>query len=284
MRCYAFTNTDAVVPDEADKVREWATRLLTGESLSSLVADAHANDVRTVTGKQWRHTSLKRVLIHPRMRGTVIKAREFDKLVKLLGSRVPPSAPRRYLLTGGIARCGRCGHALSAQPTRNIPSYACRKEETGAGCGRIRMAAERLESLVTERVLAYLSSPGLARTIQPTVEDLAAIPDRIEDCRKRMGELARDWADGTIDKAFRDQSIRHLQDKIDDMRELQRQHDAAVVLADITPDRLSQWWADAPIDRRRQLVRLVLIQVDVHPVDEHTGDGEGRLSYIWRHS
>lgn len=290
MRCYAFTNAETVVDDEAATVREWATRILRGDSLSSIVADARANDIRTVTGKHWRHTSLKRVLIHPRMRGTVIRAREYDKLVKKLEDRVPPSAPRRYLLSGGVARCGRCGNALTGQPTRNTPSYACRKqEEAGGGCGRIRMKAEWLETLVTDRVLDYLSSPHRRKVITPTLEELEAIPERIDDCRRRMSEVARDWADGLVDKAFRDQAVKVLQDKIDAMTEVQRQGADAAILADITPESLREWWRDAPIDRRRQLIRLVLIQVDVNPVDPDSNGsadrlGQGRLTYHWRHS
>lgn len=284
MRCYGFTNHGDVIDDEASHLRAFA-RLIQedGATITSVVGYAREHDIRTVTGRPWNKTTLRRVLVNPRLRGPILKAREFDRLRKRLEARVQTNPGRRYLLTGGLARCGLCGAPLESQPSNGAPSYVCRKTEAG-GCGRIRIAAEAFEEVVTVQALARLASPANRQRLAPAPGDLAAVPERISDCEDKLVELAQDYADGTIDRAFRDTARDRLHARLREYRELEAQAARVATLLDIDPDALASWWTDAPVPRRRDLLALVLDHVDVLPV-EHAGrqaSPEARIRPIWR--
>ncbi|MCC2318797.1 recombinase family protein [Cellulomonas sp. zg-Y138] len=56
-------------PAEARAVRELAGRALAGETLRSLTAWLQDQGVRTVGGNEWRSTTVRQLLINPRMWG-----------------------------------------------------------------------------------------------------------------------------------------------------------------------------------------------------------------------
>ena len=82
--------------------------------------------------------------------------------VALAADKRRPASPRAYLLTGGLARCGRCGAAMIARPnSRWGRRYACTKDRR---CnGTFKVLAEPLETFVHEAVVAALDGPALMK-------------------------------------------------------------------------------------------------------------------------
>jgi DNA invertase Pin-like site-specific DNA recombinase len=208
-------------PDEADVIRDLARRLAAGETVRGLCADLEARGVRTVTGKPWQHFTLKRMLTSPRIAGlrqhqggaNVVGDAEWPAIVdratweacrRILTdpSRQPAMAPRSYLLTGGLARCGLCSAALVARPKQDKRRcYVCASGVGFKGCGKIRQLAQPLEEFVSDAVAIALEGPGLAQAMdrdRGPVEEGVAV--ELADVERRLDELAETFADGDISR------------------------------------------------------------------------------------
>jgi len=118
------TDRVTVVAAEAAVIRTVVARFLAGESLRSLAVWLDNEGVKTVQGGPWRTTSLRGLLVSPRIaglrqhRGEVIGAAvweaivtpvERDRVLNLLAQKATSGrrTPRRYLLSG-LVRCRRC--------------------------------------------------------------------------------------------------------------------------------------------------------------------------------
>src|SRR5699024_9975263 len=114
---------------EAAELRAAAAGVLRGQSLSSIVRDLNAREVRTATGRGWKNTTLKAALLSPRNagmrrhRGEVIGKAAWpaifdeDTAAGLRAILTDPSRsrkgpPRRYLLSG-VMVCEVCEEPLT---------------------------------------------------------------------------------------------------------------------------------------------------------------------------
>ncbi len=166
-------------PDEVPYVREAARRVLAGESLRSVAADFNARGVRTVTGRTWSTRSLRAFLISARIsgqreyHGTIVAKAEWPAIIspaetaRLRTSLTDPArrttrTVRRYLLAGGLLRCGLCGAVLISRPRADgARRYICPKVPGREGCGGIAILADPLETFVRDAVLYRLDTPEL---------------------------------------------------------------------------------------------------------------------------
>jgi site-specific DNA recombinase len=210
---------ESVIEPERALIQGAADRIMRGESLGSIVSDWRRRGVRTPgrstapEGRYWTVSSLKRMLIAPRIvgdrehRGVVVASGGFpamldrptwERVRDLLSAPrgVAPPTVRRYFLTG-LARCGRCGAKLSPDTNAAAGSssrrYSCRR---GAqGCGRLRVLAKHLEGLVGEAILYRLDTPEFRRAIEARSADAGHDGDagklRIDEAS--MAELASDY-------------------------------------------------------------------------------------------
>jgi site-specific DNA recombinase len=182
---------EAINEDEAKIIRESADRLLLGASLRAVCRDLNERGVKTVSGKPWTSTTLKRMVLSPRVIGyrvyhgeglvpnslpAILDSETHATLKKILND--PKRRTNRfynkryYLLSGGILKCWRCGAALVARPTgERKRSYVCMSpvpQPGPDGCrnGKLRIIAEPLEEYVVKSVMArYLESPALAQAL-----------------------------------------------------------------------------------------------------------------------
>ncbi|MFP5320611.1 MAG: recombinase family protein, partial [Acidimicrobiia bacterium] len=155
--------------DEADLIRDAAQRVLAGESLMSVINDWNERGVATVTGAHWSTTTLKRLLRSGRISGqrehngrivaeaqwpAIITPEQTQALRAILDDRSRDRStrePRSYLLSGFVW-CGRCRTRMTTRPTgRGVPRYICAKSR--GGCGRCGIAAEGLESHISDEIL-----------------------------------------------------------------------------------------------------------------------------------
>jgi DNA invertase Pin-like site-specific DNA recombinase len=182
---------EVVNEDEAKIIRESADRLLLGASLRAVCRDLNERGVMTVSGKPWTSTTLKRMVLSPRVIGYRVYHGEGlvpNSLPEIMNSGIHAALKkilndperrtnrfynkRYYLLSGGLLRCWRCGAVLVARPTgERKRSYVCMApvpQPGPDGCrnGKLRVIAEPLEDHVAKMVMArYLESPALAQAL-----------------------------------------------------------------------------------------------------------------------
>src|SRR3990170_3285808 len=118
------------------------------------------------------------------------------------GSGPSGRTPRRYLLTGGLLRCGLCDTPMPPPPRPARPRrYVCASGPGFGGCGRIATVAEPLESFVAQAVLYRLDTPQLARALRDARkanlehDQLAA---QVTDDQAMLEQLPTDYAAKTI--------------------------------------------------------------------------------------
>jgi site-specific DNA recombinase len=177
-RCFGYEKGyRAVVPAEADLVREAIRRIFAGESFRGICFDWERHGVTTVTGGPWRVSALERYLKSPTISaqrqgdgvlisGTwpaIITPEESLQLRTFLSLRSKPrAAPRRYLLTG-IIRCGVCGERMySGTRHDEARRYICYRRPGYRNCGGVSTLAQPVEDLVLEMLLVALDDGALA--------------------------------------------------------------------------------------------------------------------------
>lgn len=311
-RCYGYAADGVtIIPEEAATIRDVADRIVSGESIRSICLQLNEAGKFTTRGKPWHATALRRLITNPRLTGKrvyrgkvtdgewepILTVKQQTELVAVLDERTAASpgrksagTPRRYLLTGGLLICGLCGNALSSQPSgAKKRGYVCRKDGAGHGCGRIRIAADPIENEAAERVLARLASPAVRRRLAAALLagdefDGERILDRIAAEEGKLAELGRDYADGLIGRVEFHAARDRVQARLDDLRQNAAGAARLRSLPGLDPESLAAWWEDADLQRRRDLVSLVLDHVVVGKATRFgpVGLDEDRLTWVWR--
>ncbi|MEH1014584.1 recombinase family protein [Micromonospora sp. CPCC 206060] len=321
MRCYGYDETGrTVIPAEAAVIREVVKRVLAGESMRSAVADLRARGVETSAGRPWTQQSLSRLLRNPRLAGlktyrgdvvgkgqweAIIDRETHKQLLKLLDdpARKQPAATnvRKYLLSGGFLACGYplpddggpgvhdCGKPLYTQPSNSGKrGYVCRSGSPSYGCGRIRIAAEALEEEVTVRALARLGSPKVRGRLEAAIGAVGNTAEHVEAAMKaleeRLTEAGQEYAKRQISMVTLKAIEAEVGQEKKAVRERVAQAERLRGLPATTPEALAEWWIDAPLERRRELLALVLERIVVKPA---TRPGMARLDvdrleFVWK--
>jgi len=295
---------------EAEVIREAARRIAAGEAIRGVVRDLTARGVTSPTGKPWPITTFRRMITSPRIAGLRQHGRDVDGRALVVGeaswpaivdrgtweacrrvvhdpSRKAARPARRYLLTGGIARCGLCDAKLVARPKGDgRRSYVCARGPGFDGCGKLRALAEPFEDLIVLAVLARLDGPGLAaavdRRADPSSDDGATELAQVE---ARLDELARMFANGEIGR----REWLAARTTLDARRETltgrlaaQARTSAIATLAE-GDGLLSDRWAELSFDKQRAVLAAVLDRVIVNPAvrGRNTFD-PARFSLDWQ--
>jgi DNA invertase Pin-like site-specific DNA recombinase len=310
-RPYGYTwDGLSVVDAEAVVLQEAAERLLAGWSLREVTRAATSAGAVGTSGQPFNTTRLRRILTSPRVAGlraykgevvadgawpAILDRTTWEQVVAILtdpgrGAN-RPGRPRRWLLAGGLARCGYadCGAPLTVKPAGagQSPRYCCDRSRPGRpGCGRIAVAAPRLEELVAELLFArdwrHLDTPA-ARAVGAA--DLAA---ELAAAEQRLLEVGRLHARGRIGT---EEWLSQRDELADQVTELRTQRDllrreAAAAELPLGGDELRAWWgrSDTTLEQRRAVVERVLAAVLVRPATRRgirTLDPD-RVQPVWR--
>ncbi|MEJ3658770.1 recombinase family protein [Actinomycetes bacterium KLBMP 9759] len=270
-----------VRPDEAAVVVEAAERVLVGESLHSVARDLNERAIVTSTGRGWKPTELRKVLMRARNAGLIEHAgrevgpatwpailepalwRTLRRLLTAQDRRPPRSQDLRWL-GSGLFLCGVCGDGttmLSASARsragggRTIPSYRCR-----AGTHLTRVAAP-LDDFVSALVIERLSQPDarLMLAAEDRRVDVEALHVRRTDAEARMTELAGLFADGTVTGPQLAEATRKLRAEIADVEAsiaASTAHSPLFGFAD--SDDVRAAWAAATVSRRKAVVAALM--------------------------
>jgi site-specific DNA recombinase len=275
----------ALVPEEADLIREAADRVLSGESVRGLCADWSARGVTTPTGGPWQPSPLRRLLTQSRLAGlrehrganpvagtwpAIIDRDTLERLRAVLRDphrRTTNGSPRRYLLAG-LLRCSECGRRLVARPRGDkVRRYVCASGPAFGGCGKLAILAEPLEELVSEMALEALDSPALEAELRRRNERQAPASD-VEQLRRdeeALEQLARDhYVDAIIGRREYLAAREALEGRITQGRRRIASETATRTLDGLTGSARALW-PTLSFDRRRAVLQSVLEDVTVRP-------------------
>ena len=272
------------VPERAAIVVEAAERILAGWSLSAVAADLNARNAPTARGgKSWSASTVKSLLTNPTVAGyrthrgsltpgtwqPVLDQPTWRALQRLLTAPVvlttdrgvyratrSRTAPRRrYLLTGGIARCRVCGAPLIGQQRQHrdgtrVATYACHPSTGGKCC--VAILAEPLEEHVADELCKELDRPGFwdaYTTDDGTRDQLLA---ELGEIRDRQEEVAHLYGTGQLDRGLLAVSLKPLQER---QVEIEGQLGGlASGVVEISGVLLRAGWGTEPLGARRAVV------------------------------
>lgn len=313
-RSFGRNDDGTVNEDEAKVLRELWEPILNGDSIYRWVNTLNDRGVTTSRGNPWTSPGLSHLLRNPRLAGhrfvdgeflrieglaPIVSLDEHCNMVSVLDSRAGERPPRtddptkrKYLLTSGIAKCGRCGKPLHAKGSEGkTRSYACVKASPHFGCGRIRMQAKALEDAVAVEVLAKLSRAANRRRLQAAINGSERtsrqLAEKISEARDGQRKLATMYKEKKVSAtalqagdAEYEREIRGYRDELARLRGL-----AALPLAgDITHQELATWWEEtSTVQERHDLVAALLEEIQIKPgiVGFHGFDSD-RVVYVWR--
>lgn len=210
-----------IVPEEAQVIRDLVARFLAGESAHSLALWLQGQRIKTVTGADWRTSTLKGILTNPRYaglrahRGVVVGPAVWESIItedehrrilakyaekKTSGRRVA----QRYLLSG-VPRCHKCGNRLFSSARRengkSVRRYVCMSGPDHGGCGGTFINADPVERLVTDAVLYRLDSPELADALagrSSADERTTELTRALDETQEQLEELSLAYANRDI--------------------------------------------------------------------------------------
>jgi len=177
-------------------IRRAERRMEAGDPLSAVCADLTAKEVPVISRSVWRTPTLRAVLTSARVAGKrayvgkesrdkgkpaaeqfVTDARwpailpeptwvALRRVIADPARQGKRSTPHRYMLTGGIARCGLCGQPLHARRKQSgARAMACIASVDKDGCGGLEVVAEPVERFVRKYVTDQFSSGEVERFV-----------------------------------------------------------------------------------------------------------------------
>jgi site-specific DNA recombinase len=300
-----------VLPSEAAILREAKDRVLAGESLRAICIDFARRGIQSTHGNPIQQTSLKKSLISPRVigrysrrDGSIVGPAQWDAIfteddwARLKHVLLDPArntvgrrAPRKYLLTAGLLRCGLCGAAMFGRPAfagRPDPYYGCKQAIGYKGCGKVHIRVPMADRFVEQKVVKALSSKSFTKqraTLVNQAPDMAAAVAALTTIQERVQELAATYGDGLITKAEWMEARKRLEPRLEAAQQAvgdgTRAPGLMVELLDVKA--LVTGWDTLPIEHRRVVISQLVEQVKVYP---HRGSVRkpdlDRVKIIWR--
>ena len=291
---------EEIEPAEADAIKEAATRVLRGESIRSIAFDFNDRGIKPVAGGRWAGSTLRRMLISPRIAGlrehngevvgkavwpAIIEHATYDRLVGLLDDpsrrRENFGRPRVHPLVG-LVYCASCGGRMTtAIAPRQGRGYGCRKDENPICPARVRIVAEPLEAYVEGYVIDQWRNPEAIEIAQSDDDRMARIrkiTDEMRHLQEQKNEALRVKLRGEVDvKTFREVTA-----EIDAAHDqLAREHKSLTSEAAMPelPDP-SLAWEDLSSGDRRTLTEMLVDKIVIAPHPHKIVDG--RRHYLIR--
>jgi site-specific DNA recombinase len=285
MRAYGYTADHmALVPAEAEIIRELARRVLAGETLRRLAAELFRRGVLTATGKNWRTETIMQTLrsaplsgqrehggdrkhpgtLSPAVWPAILTPADTTRLRALFERG--PRTPARGSLLSGVIHCSLCGRP--AYPT-TVHRYRCSNPFPAAhgGCPKLGIDMDLADMAVTSWVVTMLDTPDLAAAMAgPADEADAAARQELEDALRARAEYGEDAAAGRLSRAAYLDVLGPLERRID---AAQKRIADAVRLQPPPGAELGQLaarWDSLNLDQRRAVVRSVVDRVEILPV------------------
>lgn len=294
-----------IVESEAAVVREAAKRVLAGEALYSVCTDFNERGLTTSTGRPWTTSALRRTLqsghisgqreyhgeiVGPAQWPAIISPSETARLKTLFSdpARRTKRAARTYPLHG-LLYCGVCGAALLSRPRgdgRRL--YGCMSGTNFHGCGKIRVVAEPVETLIQEAILIRLDTTELQRLVLGEAAQgtqAAALQRELADMTADLENLASAHGRGEISWVEFLAARKAFTERIDAAKaKLSRlsRHSALAGFVGNSEELRSQW-ASLPLTRQRAIVEALADRITISPANKRNPRFDpGRVTVTWR--
>jgi DNA invertase Pin-like site-specific DNA recombinase len=303
-----------VIEEEAAVVREAAHRVLSGESLRSVVADLNGRSVLTPRGNRWTTQGLRQILASARISGRreyrptnsyagsarpllgeitavaewpgIITVEQSDRLRALLtdkSRRTVPAQARKTMLTG-ILRCGHCGQPMVSRPRRQVPRYTCNSDR--GGCGKTTLDGARADAHVRDVVVQSLAdSPNFVERLHRPESDGPDLSAQLRADEERLEHLAADYGAGDITRAEWKAARSVIQARVEVARARMARFTGTTALASFVgpyEEMLTTWNERMNASQRRAVVQAVTEQIDVAPRKKAGVFDPARIQPVWR--
>ena len=271
----------ALVPAEADAIRDGVCRVLAGESVYS-ITKSWQGTVAPVRGGTWHAQNVHRVLTRPRNAGlaahhgevvgagswpAIITEDEHRAVCAVLKdpSRSTYSGVRSLKWVGsGLYRCARCGADMRSASAVNRDGTLRRTYRCRSGM-HITINAAEVDEYVTATVCALLDKHGaglLPDHDRDATRDLHAEANTL---RARLDELADMLGDGELTRAQYARQRERIEGKLDAVTQQLADHQTGSCLDGIaTAEQPRAAFLAAPVARQRGIID-VLMTITIGP-------------------
>ena len=275
--------TGAIVPTEADLIREAAERLLRGDAIRAILRDWDARGVHTPRGHAWKSPGLRHMLRNPRLIGihpetgkranwpAILDRRTHDALVRLYAdpTRLRSRRGGRWLLTG-LLFCGKCGGRMVGRPSPDHRRYTC----DATGSPHLSISATPLESHVVDTAAEIAPEYDEMRVVDPT-EATAPILAQLDDVEARIATWSREAAMAGL----RATDIRAGHEALEAERTALEDQLAAATAAPARAD----WARLTSGAETREWLDAVIERIEIAPATKlGRGFDLGRIEITWR--
>jgi DNA invertase Pin-like site-specific DNA recombinase len=262
-------------PEWQPIIEEAFRRKLAGELDTHIIADFKARGLKTMRGKEWLPSQIKRLLMNPGYaglrvhRGKVVgkavwaehayitEAEHYQILAmyraKTQGKRHDGAV--KHLLSGA-AKCGVCGSPIRVGKPRGYPTYYC---DTNFCVSRKVWA---LDGLITELVLARLSRPDILAVLAVDKEPALAAIDRLSGLNTRLDGFYQAAAAGDLTPQALATIEKSLIPQIEAEEVKARSIRAPGVVHDLIADPAVIWPTLSIVQKREVIGILMTIYID----------------------
>lgn len=269
---------------EATIVRDMASRVLAGESLTSIAKTLNDAGISGPYGGAWIGSNVGKLLRRPFLAGLreyrgetytaewtpILDRATHEAIVHKLtdpSRRSHKSNARKYLLAG-LARCATCGAKLrgkgyTRQPTSD--AYTC---ASGRHCYRqVRPVDAAVEAIIIER-LSQLDASG-ALVDDTAEDDLDQLRELRADLDGRLAASSKAYARGDKSERAHNRDTAAIEEEQDRLDALIASSAHAIaeperILDGITGDAAEERWDSLPLGRKRAVIEL-LCSVELLP-------------------
>ncbi len=314
MRSFGYAQNGDIVESEAVVIRDVANRVLTGQSMRSIVNELNDLGVPTVKGGAWRGPTLRSILMAARLSGQrehtpasqgrgysngpivadgtwepILTKQDTARLRELLGDpKRRTMRPGQQLLTG-LLICGSCGKSMNSHSdSKGGRRYVCIRVPGTGKCGKRSVSGDRSDVYVTEVVFAAIYFDGSPHRFYQSQPD--AIPPSAKshaaDLSDQLRTLAAEFANGQLDEDMYEAKAATLKDRRRAILQTAASLSPTTRLALLpaTVEGLRGLWPHWQVDQRRAILSAALNSVTLHPSKPGGGPrfDPDRYTFNWR--
>ncbi len=294
-------------PVEAAALQAAAADVIHGAALHSVTARWNAQGLTTPRGNPWEKSTLKRVLLSPRLAGwrvhrgvvavdpvgapvrgawaPILEHTTWEALGAVLrdpkrtGDPRNHAGARRYLLSG-IVTCGLCSTPMYGGWAKKYDrhNYICPLPTSSrSGCGKVAITGPPVDALISTLVLNRLSEESIA-----TPQRRWDGETELKDLHGRRAQVMAAFAEGTLRAEAAFPAAETLSTRIDQLMTERAQHRRAEFRSTVAPADVVTSWRDWPLEQRREQIRDLLSAVLVRPARAKGAPfTPDRLSAVW---
>jgi site-specific DNA recombinase len=291
---------------EATLIREAASDILAGIGTHAIARRWNELGMNTPQGNTWVQTVVRNMMLSPRMAGY----RVHHKKIALDRNGQPVMAQRpaildvatwesvcaviqdptkrgnhihrggRKRLLAGLVRCGVCSVVMSGDKDarKGTHLYVCKPATTHRGCGKVAVAGERVDELVTDLVISYLSQREVRHSAVPWPDE-----SELNHATNRITELMSAYTKGDLSGDVVFPAVGSLEAQTATLRAEKQAWLREQTVHLSQPSDIAGTWHDLNIDQRRAVIESVLTSVIVNPAAIKGGRfSPDRVEVLWR--